>query len=81
MPSTAQGLAERGAGCIVCEHAHHPRLRSSGPWSEATDIETGQVRERAIKLAEPPAGAWRQWRRIEVALHTPSESGDQSLVQ
>lgn len=75
-----QGLAERGAGCIVREHARHPRLRSRGRWSEATDIETGRVREQAIELAEPPAGVLRQWRRIEIALHTPTESGDPSLV-
>ncbi len=43
-----QGLAERGAGCIVREHARHPRLRLQGPWSMQADIETGQVREQAI---------------------------------
>lgn len=75
-----QGLAERGAGCIVREHAHHPRLRSCGPWSEHTDIETGRVREQAIELAQPHAGALRHWRRIEIALHTPTEAGDQAIV-
>lgn len=75
-----QGLAERGAGCIVREHARHPRLRGCGPWSEATAIETGGVREQAIELAEPHEGALRQWRRIELTLHTPTESGDQALV-
>lgn len=75
-----QGLAERGAGCIVREHARHPRLRSCGPWSEQTDIETGRVREQAIELAEPHAGALRHWRRIEIALHAPTESGDEAIV-
>lgn len=75
-----QGLAERGAGCIVREHAKHPRLQSCGPWSEQTDIETGRVREQTIELAQPHEGALKHWRRIEIALHTPSESGDQAIV-
>ncbi len=75
-----QGLTERGAGCIVREHARHPKLRSCGPWSEHTDIETGRVREQAIELAEPQGSALRHWRRIEIALHRPTESGDEAIV-
>lgn len=75
-----QGLAERGAGCIVREHARHPRLRSSGPWSTQADIETGRVREQAIELAEPHEGALRHWRRIEIALHAPTDSGEPTIV-
>lgn len=75
-----QGLAERGAGCIVREHARHPRLRGCRPWSGATAIDTGSVREQAIELAEPHEGTMRHWRRIEITLHTPTESGDQSIV-
>ncbi len=75
-----QGLAERGAGCIVREHARHPRLHSSGPWRERGDIHSGRVREQAIELAEPHAGALRHWRRIEIALHSPTESGDEAIV-
>ena len=75
-----QGLAERGAGCIVREHAKHPRLQSCGPWSLPTDIETGRVREQAIDLAQPHAGAAQCWRRIEIALNTPTESGDEAIV-
>lgn len=75
-----QGLAERGAGCIVREHARHPRLRACGAWGEQTDIETGRVREQAIEMAEPQAGTLRHWRRIEIALHTPTESGDEAIV-
>jgi len=75
-----QGLAERGAGCIVREHARHPRLRLEGPWSMQTDLETGQVREQAIELAQPHEGALRHWRRIEIALHAPTDSGDQAIV-
>lgn len=75
-----QGLAERGASCIVREHARHPRLRASGPWSEPTDIETGYLREQTIELAEPQESVLQHWRRIELTLHTPTESGDQAIV-
>jgi len=75
-----QGLAERGAGCIVREHARHPRLQASGAWSEPCEIETGRVREQAIALAEPHAGALKHWRRIEIALHAPTDSGDETIV-
>ena len=75
-----QGLAERGAGCIVREHARHPRLRSCGLWSTQADIETGRVREQAIELDKPHEGALRHWRRIEIALHAPTDSGDQTIV-
>ena len=76
-----QGLDARGAGCIVREHARHLRLlRASGPWSPPTDIETGCVREQAIELAEPHAGAAQCWRRMEIALHTPTEAGDEAIV-
>ena len=75
-----QGLAERGAGCIIREHACHPRLQSYGPWSEQTDIQSGRVREQTIELVQPHASALRHWRRIEIALHAPTESGDRTLV-
>ena len=75
-----QGLAERGAGCIVREHAKHPRVQSCGPWGEHADIETGCVREQAIELAQPHTGTLKHWRRVEIALRTPTESGDQTIV-
>lgn len=75
-----QGLAERGAGCIVREHARHPRLQSSGPWSAPADIETGRVREQSIALAEPHAGALNHWRRVEIVLNAPTNSGDTTIV-
>lgn len=74
-----QGLAERGAGCIVREHANHPRLQSRGPWSVQSDIESACVREQSIELAQVHEGALRHWRRIEIALHTPTEAGDQTI--
>lgn len=75
-----EGLAERGAGCIVREHARHPKLRTCGPWSTQAETETGRVREQAIELAEPHEGAMRHWRRIEIGLRTPTESGDEAIV-
>ena len=75
-----QGLDGRGAGFIVREHAHHPRLRSTGAWSTPTDIQTGQVREQSIELAEPHEGTSPRWRRIEITLHTPTEAGDETIV-
>jgi len=79
-----QGLAERGAGCIVREHGRHPRLQSCGPWREPIEVETGRVREQAIELAQAHEGELQgelhHWRRIELALHTPTEDGDQAIV-
>lgn len=75
-----QGLAQRGAGCIVREHAHHPKLAEQGAWSNATPTPTGQVREQAIELAEPTAGLLEHWRRIQITLNTPTDSGDDTIV-
>lgn len=47
-----QGLAQRGAGFIMREHACHPRLQLPGRWGAYTDTPTGRVREQAIELAE-----------------------------
>ncbi len=73
-----QGLQARGAGFIVREHAKHPRLSKTGSWSEPTLIETGQVREQSIERAvtEEAPEASSPWRRIEIQLNTPTESGD-----
>lgn len=75
-----QGLAERGAGFIVREQAKHPRVQEWGPWSAPMCIETGQVREQSIGSSAPQTGKPWCWRRIEITLHTPTESGDQAIV-
>ena len=77
-----QGWHERQACFIVREHARHPKLGHSGPWSEAMPTETGQVREQAIALAatQKTVAAPPPWRRIEIQLHTPTESGDQTMA-
>lgn len=73
------GLDERQAGFIVREHARHPRLAVCGAWSEGVDSDTGRVREQAIRLASRDADT-PPWRRIEIALNTPTESGDMQVV-
>lgn len=76
-----QGLHEQGAGFIVREHMRHPVLAEQGPWSEPTAIETGQVRQQSIELAQPGRdGAQLRWRRIEIELTTPTESGDARIA-
>ncbi len=59
----------------------HPKLAAQGPWGGYTPIETGRVREQPIELVEPPQGMVQQpWRRIEIELDTPTESGDTSIA-
>jgi IS4 transposase len=72
------GLHKRGAGFIVREHAKHPKLSKAGDWSETVLIEAARVREQAIELTVPKDTqlASSPWRRIEIELDTPTESGD-----
>lgn len=75
-----QRLSQAGAGFIVREHSRHPRLAGFGPWSCYERIETGRVREQRIDLAlegDTQAGqSGTSWRRIEIELGEPTESGD-----
>ena len=77
-----QGWEQRQACFIVREHARHPRLGKTGPWNDAVPTETGQVREQAIELAATKDAAVvpQPWRRIEIQLQAPTESGDQSIA-
>lgn len=61
------------------EHARHPRLAERGPWGECTNIETGRVREQGIKLKSHD-GQEQPWRRIEIELSSPTESGDTHIA-
>ncbi|WP_137940533.1 IS4 family transposase, partial [Chitinivorax sp. B] len=75
-----QGWCQAGASFIVREHARHPQLSWEGDWSGRERIDTGRVREQAIAMAaihndERPAST-ADWRRIEIALDTPTESGE-----
>jgi IS4 transposase len=60
------------ASFLVREHGRHPQLAAEGPWRTCGRTETGQVREQRIE----PAGASGPWRRIELALDTPTEAGE-----
>ena len=76
-----QGLHERGASFIVREHMRHPKLAGQGDWSEWTDIETGRARQQHVELANPSSDGGRLcWRRIEIELAKPTESGDERIV-
>jgi IS4 transposase len=70
-----QGWDEAQAGFIVREHGRHPRLARQGEWRGCGRAETGQVREQAIEVAGAPA----PWRRIELALDTPTEAGERAI--
>jgi len=70
-----QGWDEAQAGFIVREHGRHPRLIGQGAWRECGRTETGQVREQLIEVAVVPA----PWRRIELALDMPTETGERTI--
>lgn len=78
-----QRLNQAGAGFVVREHARHPRLTRLGRWSQYVRIETGRVREQSIELAlEGDAQAGQggtSWRRIEIELDEPTESGERFI--
>jgi len=70
-----QGWEEAGADFILREHGRHPRLAGEGGWHTCGRAETGSVREQAIRVENHPAS----WRRIELALDTPTEAGDTTI--
>lgn len=77
------GVHERSASFIVREHSRHPRLSGVGQWTEYRDSDTGRVREQSLRpccLADAMTPAATGWRRIEVALTTPTETGDATIV-
>lgn len=77
-------LNQAGAGFVVREHARHPRLARLGRWSRYVRIDTGRVREHSIELAlddQAQAGQGSTcWRRIEIELDEPTESGDHLIA-
>ena len=70
-----QGWHDAQAGFIVREHARHPHLIRESRWRACGRIETGAVFEQLIWLDEgqPP------WRRIELRLDQPTESGETTI--
>ena len=73
--SLLQGWHDAEASFIVREHAKHPRLLDEAEWIACGRIETGSVREQAICVRE----AQMPWRRIELRLDTPTESGETTI--
>ena len=73
--SLLQGWHDAEASFIVREHAKHPRLLDEAEWTACGRIETGSVREQAICVREGQT----PWRRIELRLDTPTESGETTI--
>ncbi|MEA9992796.1 IS4 family transposase, partial [Pseudomonas sp. RTS1] len=60
---------------VIRQQAKHPRLIQEGEWQEPVPVETGTVREQIIQVK----GGY-QCRRVELTLHSPTDSGDSSLM-
>lgn len=63
------------AAFIVRQQSHHPRLIQESDWQEPVTVAAGTVREQSIEVK-----GGRRWRRVELNLQTPTESGDTTLV-
>jgi IS4 transposase len=66
-----QACEETSASFIIRQQSKHPRLIKESDWQEPVPVEAGTVREQIIELK----GGYR-WRRVELSLQTPTESGD-----
>lgn len=71
-----QGLSRAQADFIVREHARHPRLARQGDWGQAIRVDTGMLREQTMQVQDIHDGQAATWRRIEIALDTPTEAGE-----
>ncbi len=70
-----EACEDAGASFIIREPSKHPRLLQEGQWQESVKVSTGSVREQTIGVK-----GGRQWRRVELNLQTPTESGDTMLL-
>ena len=70
-----QRCCEAGASFIVRQHGKHPVIVQESPWREAGRCETGQLREQTVQIDEAQA----PWRRIELKLDQPTDSGESTL--
>jgi IS4 transposase len=70
-----QRCCEAGASFIVRQHSKHPVIVRESAWQGAGRCETGQLREQAIEIDQGQA----PWRRIELQLDQPTESGESVL--
>ncbi|NMZ09639.1 IS4 family transposase, partial [Pseudomonas proteolytica] len=66
---------DTGASFIIREQSKHPRLLKEGDWQEPIAVAAGSVREQIIEVK---GGC--QWRRVELKLQKPTESGDTTLL-
>lgn len=70
-----QRCCEAGASLVVRQHSKHPVVVQESPWREAGRCETGQLREQTLHIDEGQA----PWRRIELQLDQPTDSGEPVL--
>ena len=66
---------EAGASFIVRQHSKHPVIVHESAWRDAGRCETGQLREQTLQIDEEQA----PWRRIELKLDQPTDSGESVL--
>lgn len=69
-----QACEQRGASFIVREPSKHPTMLEQGDWQECGSVESGMVREQLIEVK-----GGRRWRRIELSLQSPTDSGDSAM--
>jgi len=60
---------------VIREPSKHPRLIQESEWQESVAVATGAVREQIIEVK-----GGHRWRRIELTLHSSTDSGDRSLM-
>jgi len=70
-----EACEDTGASFIIREQSKHPRLLKESDWQESVVIATGSVREQIIEVK-----GGHQWRRVELSLQTPTETGDTTLL-
>jgi IS4 transposase len=70
-----EACEDAGTSFIIREPSKHPRLFQESDWQESVAVATGNVREQTIEVK-----SGRQWRRVELRLQKPTESGDTTLL-
>ncbi|MFJ7108067.1 transposase, partial [Pseudomonas sp. NPDC098740] len=70
-----EACEDTGASFIIREQSKHPRVLKESEWQEPAAVATGSVREQTIEVK-----GGRQWRRVELNLQKPTESGDTTLL-
>lgn len=70
-----EACEDTGASFIIREQSKHPRLLKESDWQESVAAATGSVREQIIEVK-----GGHQWRRVELSLQPPTDSGDTTLL-